>query len=67
MSRKKSKNTPPIEVWKVEAQRGFYCLVRNGDGPFDRSGFAALNFDDQQAALDMAEALNMAHRRRTSQ
>lgn len=57
---------PPLKPpWSVDGERGFFFLRYRGGIPTDRTGMAALNMDDEQAALDLCEALNEAHRRRT--
>jgi hypothetical protein len=57
---------PTPNVWAAQKEGGIWYLTRSGAVVFNRQGVAALTFDSEQAALDFAEALNEAHRRRKS-
>jgi hypothetical protein len=57
---------PVPDVWAAQKEGGIWYLTRSGAVVFNRQGVAALTFDSEQAALDFAEALNEAHRRRKS-
>lgn len=56
---------PMTRPWTVQKQERFFFLTRLGTTPYNRAGMAALALDDEQAALDLAEALNAAYERRT--